>query len=74
MLGSFVQGMQESGSVAGTALSNAANFIVSAAMGWLLFDEKYSLQWWCGFVMVLVGTLLLSGVRASVVERQDKED
>jgi drug/metabolite transporter (DMT)-like permease len=74
MLGSFVQGMQESGSVAGTSLSNSANFIVSAAMGWLLFQEEYSRMWWFGFCLVLLGTLLLSNVRASVVERRVKED
>ena len=74
MLGSFVQGMQESGSVAGTALTNAANFTVSAFMGWLLFQEEYSSMWWCGFVMVLVGTVLLSDVRATDGKEPIKDD
>ena len=36
MVGSFLEGMEESGSVAGTALSNAANFVVSSVLGSLL--------------------------------------
>jgi drug/metabolite transporter (DMT)-like permease len=64
MLGCFVEGMQESGSVAGTALASAANFIVSAFLGWFLFQEDHSSLWWYGFAMVLVGTVLLSNIKA----------
>jgi drug/metabolite transporter (DMT)-like permease len=55
--------MQESGSVAGTALSSAANFAASAFFGAALFDERFSLQWWSGFCMVVLGSMLLSTVR-----------
>ena len=39
MLGGFLRGMEESGSVAGTALASAANFCVSAIYGYVLFAE-----------------------------------
>ena len=64
MLGSFIAGMEESGSVAGTALSSAANFLSSAFYGYLLFGEEFSKQWWMGFSMVNLGVILLSTVRA----------
>jgi drug/metabolite transporter (DMT)-like permease len=65
MLGTFLEGMQESGSVAGTALSSAANFAASALFGAALFDERFSSQWWLGFSMVVVGSMLLSTVRVT---------
>jgi drug/metabolite transporter (DMT)-like permease len=65
MLGTFLEGMQESGSVAGTALSSAANFAASALFGAALFDERFSFQWWLGFSMVVVGSMLLSTVRVT---------
>lgn len=60
MLGSFLSGMEESGSVAGTSLSSAANFSVSALLGYVLWGEHFNLQWWFGFSMVILGVLLLS--------------
>lgn len=63
MLSSFLQGMQESGSVAGTALSSSANFATSALLGALLFSERFPVQWWLGFSMVVTGAMLLATVR-----------
>lgn len=60
MLGFFLKGMEESGSVAGTALSTASNFIVSAFFGCALWGERFSVLWWAGFGMVMSGVLLLS--------------
>lgn len=74
MLASFMQGMQESGSVAGTALSNAANFATSALLGKLLLNETYSSRWWYGFMLVMVGTLILSSVRAADRRQHPKTD
>mmetsp|Transcript_3754 Transcript_3754/g.5507 ORF Transcript_3754/g.5507 Transcript_3754/m.5507 type:complete len:157 (-) Transcript_3754:105-575(-) len=62
MAGMFLEGMNESGSVVGTALASAANFIASAVFGIFLWGETISSQWLVGFVMVLVGVGLLSGV------------
>jgi uncharacterized membrane protein len=63
MLGTFLEGMQESGSVAGTALTSAANFTASAIFGAALFDERFPVEWWVGFSRVVVGSMLLSTVR-----------
>lgn len=71
MLSSFVQGMVESGSIAGTALASAANFAVSALYGYWLWNERFPLQWWIGFSMVLAGVTLLSTVQ--VVDVKNKK-
>ena len=60
MLGSFLQAMDESGSVAGTALATAANFTVSAVYGFCLWGDEFSLQWLFGFSLVILGVVLLS--------------
>ena len=60
MLGTFLKGMEESGSVAGTALSTASNFVVSACFGYVLWGERFSVLWWTGFGMVISGVMLLS--------------
>jgi predicted phage tail protein len=63
-LGSFLKGMEESGSVAGTALSTAANFVTAAAYGRMLWGETFVLQWWIGLSMVMTGVALLTSVQA----------
>mmetsp|Transcript_32676 Transcript_32676/g.43575 ORF Transcript_32676/g.43575 Transcript_32676/m.43575 type:complete len:160 (-) Transcript_32676:338-817(-) len=62
MLGSFLDGMNESGSVAASALSTAANFCFSAIYGIVLFHESVSWLWMLGFMFILVGVWLLSTV------------
>ncbi|KAL3794596.1 hypothetical protein ACHAWO_005441 [Cyclotella atomus] len=52
MISSFVDGMNESGSVAGTSLSTAANFSVSYV----------STSWYFGAILIGVGMWLLSSV------------
>lgn len=64
MVGSFLEGMEESGSVAGTAMSSAANFVVSSVLGFMLWDEDFSTTWLFGFSLVVLGTLLLSTIKA----------
>lgn len=56
MVATFVEGMQESGSVAGTALSTAANFLVTAVISWTVFNEKTDIF---GTGLVVVGAYLL---------------
>lgn len=70
MLGSFVAGMEESGSVAGTALSSAANFVASAAFGYVFWEERFTPSWWIGFSMILGGVAILSSAGLS---RQKQE-
>jgi hypothetical protein len=65
MMASFLKGMNESGSVAGTALSAASNFTCSAAFGYLVWGERFATTWWFGFLSVLTGVLLLSTVQTT---------
>ncbi|KAL7504857.1 hypothetical protein ACHAXN_002404 [Cyclotella atomus] len=62
MISSFVDGMNESGSVAGTSLSTAANFSVSAIYGAIFFQEYVSTSWYFGAILIGVGMWLLSSV------------
>lgn len=71
MAGIFLEGMQQSGSVVGTALASAANFTTSAFLGIVLWGEVVSTQWCVGFVTVVAGVALLSGVQ--FIEQQDDE-
>jgi len=74
MLGFFLEGMEESGSVAGTALSSAANFGTSAMFGYVLWQERITFQWWIGFTLVILGVTLLSSVKVEKREKLTKQD
>ena len=63
MMATFLDGMNESGTVAGTALANAANFTLSAIYGVLFFEESISTMWVVGFAMILVGAWILSSIQ-----------
>lgn len=63
MMATFLDGMNESGTVAGTALANAANFTLSAIYGVLFFEESISTMWVVGFAMILAGVWILSGIQ-----------
>jgi len=63
MVGTFLEGMEESGSVAGTALASAANFGASALYGILLWNETVNKTWLFGFCLVVAGAGMLSTVR-----------
>ncbi|KAL7543952.1 hypothetical protein ACHAXR_013365 [Thalassiosira sp. AJA248-18] len=62
MISSFLDGMNESGSVVGTALSTAANFSCSAMYGIAFFGEVVPLSWYFGATLIASGTWLLSSV------------
>ena len=65
MIASFLRGIQESGSVVGTALSTASNFITSVILGSVVWNEHKHLTttWYVGFSCVLLGVMLLSNVQ-----------
>lgn len=64
MMGAFLEGMEESGSVAGTGLATAANFGTSALFGIGLWGEQVNKTWMVGFILVLGGVLMLSQVKS----------
>jgi hypothetical protein len=74
MLGSFLEGMEESGSVAATSLASATNFVASAAYGRWIWNERRpshddaawdesSILYCTGLSMIVTGVLLLSKVQ-----------
>mmetsp|Transcript_48247 Transcript_48247/g.58399 ORF Transcript_48247/g.58399 Transcript_48247/m.58399 type:complete len:143 (-) Transcript_48247:35-463(-) len=63
MISTFLDGMDESGSVAATAISNASNFMFSAMFGILFFNESVNVIWAAGFIMIISGVWLLSTVK-----------
>ena len=80
-LGSFLEGMETSGSVAGTALATASNFVTSAVYGYALWDETFTLLWYAGMAMVMAGVMLLSqssssssSSKTTKVPPRDKQD
>jgi len=62
MISSFLDGMNESGSVVGTSLSTAANFSCSAIYGILFFGEIVPISWYFGAALIASGMWLLSSV------------
>jgi hypothetical protein len=77
MLGSFLEGMEESGSVAASSLASASNFVASAAYGRWVWNELGStssdsddldLLYYTGLVMIVTGVLLMSVQTKSKVE------
>ncbi|OQR91071.1 hypothetical protein THRCLA_09114 [Thraustotheca clavata] len=75
MLNFFVQGLHETDSLTATITSSAANFVVTAILGLLVFGEHLPLQWWLGATVILVGMgCLLHGDKQPVVEKtKDKK-
>ncbi|GAB1862198.1 Transmembrane protein 42-like [Camponotus japonicus] len=56
----FVKALHGSGSsLPGTLASAATNYICSAFVGFIVFDESTSLAWWCGTSLVLLGLILI---------------
>lgn len=74
MLGTFLKGMEESGSVAGTALSTASNFLTSAIYGYILWNERFTLLWWVGFTFVCAGVAVLSLLDANNIGYKTSKD
>jgi drug/metabolite transporter (DMT)-like permease len=72
MLGSFLEGLDESGSVAGTALSSASNFGWSALLGYIFWVERFTRTWWIGFLLVSGGAMLLSTVKVEQEKERSK--
>ncbi|TGZ51749.1 transmembrane protein 42 [Temnothorax longispinosus] len=73
----FVKALHGSGSsLPITVASAATNYVCSAFVGSVVFDESTSLIWWCGTSLVLLGLMLICNVpaekKASAVEEKLK--
>ncbi|KAJ3244558.1 hypothetical protein HDU78_010765 [Chytriomyces hyalinus] len=49
-----------SSSAAVTVLSNSANMIASALLGYVVFSESLSMRWWIGCAFVLAGSAIMN--------------
>ncbi|XP_071173053.1 transmembrane protein 42-like isoform X1 [Mytilus edulis] len=49
-----------SSSVEATVTNTASNFLFTAFVGLLLFDETLSLRWWFGSLLILLGLMLIN--------------
>ena len=74
MMATFLDGMNESGTVAGTALANAANFTLSAIYGVLFFEESITALWLIGFAMILTGAWILSTIQLKGNSNVEKKE
>lgn len=61
----FVKALHSSGSsLPMTVASATTNYVCSAFVGFIVFDESTSLTWWCGTSLVLLGLILICYVPA----------
>ena len=72
MIGTFLQGMDDMGSVSGTAYTTAFNFITSALYGYYIWDERYTYTWWIGFIFVSMGVMILSSNSSTTIQDHNK--
>ncbi|KAL6432629.1 hypothetical protein ACFW04_006227 [Cataglyphis niger] len=68
----FVKALHGSGSsLPVTVASAATNYVCSAFVGFIVFDESTSLAWWCGTSLVLLGLILTCYVPAEKNEKKE---
>jgi drug/metabolite transporter (DMT)-like permease len=60
MLSFFLVAMQRSGSAAATVVNSTVNFLSAGLLGWIIFGETLSLQWWLGSLVIILGVSLIS--------------
>ncbi|ORX63269.1 hypothetical protein BCR32DRAFT_298486 [Anaeromyces robustus] len=62
-----------SSSIQVTVINTATNFCLTAILGYLIFNEPLSLQWWFGASLIVVGTVLLNTEIQKIEEQNKKE-
>lgn len=53
-------------------INTAANFIITALLGALIFEESLPLLWWVGATLLISGSVVI-GTREGIEERPKKE-
>ncbi|CAI5743105.1 unnamed protein product [Peronospora destructor] len=69
MLRCFVKGLHETDSLTATITSAAANFMLSAAGGFLFFQEHLPPRWFLGAFVILVGMAFLTHGNTSAEDK-----
>lgn len=54
-----------SSSLEATVINTATNFIASALIGWMFFQDLLGIKWWIGSLLILIGLLLINKGNAS---------
>lgn len=54
-------------------INTAANFIITAFLGALIFGETLPLLWWIGAMLLIAGSVII-GTREGMAEERFKED
>ena len=74
MVSLFVRSLHRSGTTIATVLNTASNFLVSALIGWAVFGESLTLQWFCGASLIVAGVLIVGGAAAHPEDRHKAKD
>ncbi|CAK4078460.1 unnamed protein product [Aphanomyces euteiches] len=75
MLNFFVRGLHETDSLTATITSSAANFMMTALVGYVVFHEQLPLQWWLGATIILAGMgFLLHGAKDDEKDKAKKDN
>jgi drug/metabolite transporter (DMT)-like permease len=54
-------------------INTAANFIITALLGALIFGESLPLLWWMGAALLIAGSVII-GMREGIAEEKPKEE
>eukprot|EP00947_MAST-08B_sp_MAST-8B-sp1_P004752 g4752.t1 len=60
MLSMFVRSMHSAGTVLTAVANNAANFLFTAALGYVLFSEELGAQWLLGAATMFLGLVVIA--------------
>ncbi|KAG0264440.1 hypothetical protein BG011_006799 [Mortierella polycephala] len=56
-----------------TVINSAANFCITAVLGYLLFSEPLALQWWFGASLIVLGSVLVSSDESNAPSKKKEE-
>ncbi|KAF8939605.1 hypothetical protein EDD21DRAFT_368168 [Dissophora ornata] len=56
-----------------TVINSAANFCLTAVLGYALFSEPLAMQWWFGASLIVLGSVLVSSNEINDAPKQKKE-
>ncbi|KAF9934646.1 hypothetical protein FBU30_000970 [Linnemannia zychae] len=53
-----------------TVINSAANFCITAVLGYLMFSEPLAMQWWFGASLIVMGSVLVSTDETNVSKKK----
>ncbi|CAK8681078.1 unnamed protein product [Clavelina lepadiformis] len=71
----FVESMQTLSSSVAMVVNVGTNILMSAAIGWFLFNERVSIIWWIGASLIISGmAIVYSSPENTSLKEDDKKD